>query len=810
VSKDLATTTGRNTIANDSSRPGPSPSTVPKINVPAAAKNTAGVEPQDDRPRILSLASNPKDTSLIKLSGYFNGFPSVFMIDSGSTENFVSETLTRRHGLQVEPLKLKQLITLANGSNTWCLTHVPHGRIQIGSFKEELLDLRVTALDHCDVILGKPWLTKHNPDIDWRTNKVFISTPDSLRYDLSAPETLESPERPLDTPDDAVDASKTPANQSPLKQLPTAAEPRAAELSALQVKRLATSNPESLYLVVIEHDNDNATPATLSTVISQPGDEWTQRLLKEYQDVFPDDLPPGLPPQRAVDHRIELLPDSRPASRPLIRMSPRELDVLKKHLTELYDKGFIEPSTSPWGANIVFANKKDGDIRVCYDYRPLNKQSVKNKYPLPRTDELFDRLRGAKYFTKLDLRSGYHQIRVAPEDVPKTAFRTRYGSFQFRVLPFGLTNAPATFQALMNSVFAEFLDDFIVVYLDDILIFSKTKEEHERHVRLALDRLREHKLYAKASKCEFMKQVMPFLGHTLTPDSIKVDDNKVTAIKQWTEPKNITELRSFLGLANYYRRFVRDFSKIAAPLTWLLKKDVPYQWTVDHQRAFDNLKSALSTTPVIISPDPDKPYLLTTDASDTAIGAVLTQDLGHGQQPIAFESRKLTPAERNYPTHDKEMLAIVHALKIWRHYLEGANLKVITDHNSLIHFNSQPNLSRRQARWMEFVQQFDLDITYAPGKTNAVADALSRRAPVEPLLQLHALTTSSIGNDLQDRIKAEYPNDAITKYLLHYYWEGFPAHERTWEPESSFKRTKSLRDMIAAYNRHRRAEDVAS
>lgn len=709
----------------------------------------------------MSLASASPETTLIKLRGNLDGFPCVFMIDSGSSGNFVSDAFSRERKLQLEPRPAKQLITLANGASSWCTNHVPHGRIQIGSFKEEL-DLDVTTLDHCDVILGKPWLTKHNPEINWKTNKVFISTPENPRYDLSAPENSLDPKNLKTVAAPPLDTLK------PSDQPQEAAAPRIIEMSALQVKKLAASNPDSLFLIVIEPDCSDATadpPATIATVvISQYSNEWTQKLLKEYQDVFPDDLPPGLPPQRAVDHRIELLPGSQPVCHPLIRMSPRELDILKKHLADLNNKEFIEPSISPWGANIVFAHKKDGEIRVCYDYRPVNKQSVKNKYPLPRTDELFDRLRGAKYFTKLDLRSGYHQIRVAPEDVPKTAFRTRYGSFQFRVLPFGLTNAPATFQALMNSVFADYLDDFIIVYLDDILIYSKTKEQHERHVRLALDRLRQHKLYAKASKCEFMKETISFLGHTLTPDGIRVDDSKIAVIKQWPQPKNIHALRSFIGLANYYRRFVRDFSKLAAPLTGLLRKDVPYLWTTEHQQAFDKLKTALSSTPVIASPDPDKPYLLTTDASDTAIGAVLTQDHGHGQQPIAFESRKLTPAEQIYPTHDKELLAIVHALKVWRHYLEGADLKIITDHHSLTYFKNQPNLSRRQARWMEFMQQFNLDIAYAPGKTNVVADALSRHAL--DTLQLHALGASSISTDLQDRIKAAYASDPIAQSIL--------------------------------------------
>ena len=293
------------------------------------------------------------------------------------------------------------------------------------------------------------------------------------------------------------------------------------------------------------------------------------RLLGRYRDVFPDELPAGLPPSREVDHKIELTPGSAPPSRPIIRLSANELEELKKQLEELIKAGFIQPSKSPFGAPILFVKKKDGTMRMCIDYRALDNITIKNSYPLPLVDELFDRLQGAKFFSKLDLRSGYHQIRIAPEDVSKTAFRTRYGHFEFLVLPFGLTNAPGTFMHLMHQTFREYLDDFVLVFLDDILIFSKTLEEHERHVKLVLDKLRVSKLYAKESKCEFFKTEVEFLGHMVGRDGIRMMDDKVQAISEWPTPTKVGDIRAFLGTAGYYRKFIRDFSSIATPMTEL-------------------------------------------------------------------------------------------------------------------------------------------------------------------------------------------------------------------------------------------------
>jgi hypothetical protein len=467
--------------------------------------------------------------------------------------------------------------------------------------------------------------------------------------------------------------------------------------------------------------------------------------LAAYRDVFPSALPDGLPPSREVDHRIELIPGSTPQSRPTIRLSATELAELKKQLAELEAAGFIRPSKSPFGAPILFVKKKDGTMRMCIDYRALNRITVKNSYPLPRVDELFDRLQGARYFSKIDLRSGYHQIRIAPEDVPKTAFRTRYGHYEFLVLPFGLTNAPATFMHLMHQAMRPLLDECALVFLDDILIYSKTLEDHQQHVRRVLDALREQKLYAKESKCEFFKHEVEFLGHRVGRDGVRMMEDKVQAIREWPTPRSVRDVRAFLGTAGYYRKFIRDFSAIATPLSELTKDGVKFEWAAPHETAFVKLKAAIAQGPVLILPDPSLPFVVHTDASGFAVGAVLQQDQGQGLQPIAFLSKKMADAETRYPVHEQELLAIIQALSAWRHYLHGSKFVVRTDHKSLQFFQTQPMLSGRQARWKDVLANFDFDIEYVEGKANVVADGLSRRSDHHQLAALGGQSGTAAG-----------------------------------------------------------------
>ena len=373
---------------------------------------------------------------------------------------------------------------------------------------------------------------------------------------------------------------------------------------------------------------------------------------------------------------------------------------------------------------MLFVKKKDGTLRLCIDYRQLNKLTVKNKYPLPRIDDLFDQLKGASIFSKVDLRSGYHQLRIKDADVHKTAFRTRYGHYEFLVMPFGLTNAPAAFMDLMNRVFRPYVDQFVVVFIDDILVYSKDQESHDTHLRVVLKTLRKEQLYAKLSKCEFWKNEVSFLGHIVSKEGIRVDPKKIEVVVEWKPPRNVTEVRSFLGLAGYCRRFVKGFSMTAAPMTRLLQKNVKYEWSEKCQRSFDKLKAFLTEAPVLTQPTGGREYVIFSDASLNGLGCVLMQE----GKVVAYASRQLKPHERNYPTHDLELAAIVFALKIWRHYLYGEKCFIYTDHKSLKYLPSQRELNLRQRRWMELIKDYDCVIDYHLGKANVVADALSRKS----------------------------------------------------------------------------------
>jgi hypothetical protein len=367
---------------------------------------------------------------------------------------------------------------------------------------------------------------------------------------------------------------------------------------------------------------------------------------------------------------------------------------------------------------------------MCIDYHPLNDVTIKNKYPLPRIGDLFDQMKGAKMFSKIDLRSGYHQLKIRLEDIPKTAFTTRYGLYEFTVMPFGLTNAPAYFMYLMSKVFMEYLDRFVVVFIDDILVFSQNDEEHEEHLRLVLQKLREHQLYAKFSKCDFWLKEVSFLGHIITEGGIAVDPSKVKAVLDWNPPKNVVEVKSFLRLAGYYHRFIEGFSKIVKPLTSLLEKGKEFKWDAKCEDSFEELKKRLTTAHVLIMPDIHKGFNVYCDASLQGLGCVLMQE----GKVIAYASRQLRKHEQNYTTHDLELAAIVHALKIWRQYMIGNNCRIFTDHKSLKYIFTQKDLNLRQRRWLELIKDYDLDIQYHPGKANVVADALSRKSQVNTLI----------------------------------------------------------------------------
>ncbi|GJT95697.1 putative reverse transcriptase domain-containing protein [Tanacetum coccineum] len=423
------------------------------------------------------------------------------------------------------------------------------------------------------------------------------------------------------------------------------------------------------------------------------------RVVRDFPEVFPDDLL-GLPLVREIEFRIDLIPGASPVVRSPYRLAPSEMLELSNQLKELQEKGFIRPSHSPWGAPVLFVKKKDGSMRMCIDYRELNKLTIKNRYPLPRIDDLFDQLQGACCFSKIDLRSGYHQLRVREEDIPKTAFRTRYGHFEFTVMPFGLTNAPAIFMDLMNRVCKPYLDKFVIVFIDDILIYSKSEEEHEVHLKTILDLLKKEKLYAKFSKCEFWLQEVQFLGHVVNRDGIHVDPSKVESVKNWMTPESPTEIRSFLGLAGYYRRFIENFSKIAKPLTLLTQKNKAYVWGDKQDEAFQILKEKLCNAHVLALLDGPDDFVVYCDASKQGFGSMLMKR----GKVIAYASRQLKNHEKNYTTHDLELGAVVFPLKIWRHYLYGTKSVILKTKILEAHGEASKDL-KAPAEWLRGLEK---------------------------------------------------------------------------------------------------------
>ncbi|KAL0551700.1 hypothetical protein IC582_010789 [Cucumis melo] len=602
------------------------------------------------------------------------GHYALVLFDSGSSHSFISSAFVSHARLEVEPLHHVLSVSTPSGECLLSKEKVKACQIELAGHVIEVTLIVLDMLDF-DVILGMDWLAANHASIDCSRKEVTFNPPSMASFKFKG---------------------------GGSKSLPQV-------ISAIRASKLLSQGTWGILASVVDTREADV------SLSSEP-------VVRDYPDVFPEELP-GLPPHREVEFAIELEPGTVPISRAPYRMAPAELKELKVQLQELLDKGFIRPSVSPWGAPVLFVKKKDGSMRLCIDYRELNKVTVKNRYPLPRIDDLFDQLQGATVFSKIDLRSGYHQLRIKDDDIPKTAFRSRYGHYEFIVMSFGLTNAPAVFMDLMNRVFREFLDTFVIVFIDDILIYSKTEAEHEEHLRMVLQTLRDNKLYAKFSKCEFWLKQVSFLGHVVSKAGVSVDPAKIEAVTGWTRPSTVSEVRSFLGLAGYYRRFVENFSRIATPLTQLTRKGAPFVWSKACEDSFQTLKQKLVTAPVLTVPDGSGNFVIYSDASKKGLGCVLMQQ----GKVVAYASRQLKSHEQNYPTHDLELAAVVFALKIWRHYLYGEKIQIFTDHKSLKYFFTQKELNMRQRRWLELVKDYDCEILYHPGKANVVADALSRK-----------------------------------------------------------------------------------
>ena len=453
-------------------------------------------------------------------------------------------------------------------------------------------------------------------------------------------------------------------------------------------------------------------------------------------------------------------------------MGPAEQDELEEQVKDLLVQGFIRPSFSPYGAPVLFVPKKDGRWRMCIDYRSLNKQTIKDRYPLPRIDLILDRLGQARVFTELDLAQGYHQIAMTEDSIAKIAFCTHLSQWEFVVMPFGLCNALSTFQWLMNKAFSKEINSFILVYLDDILVYSRLVEEHWDHLQRVLERLRQAKLYGRLHKCEFLKDKVDYIGFEVSVDGVNASPEKVQTILDWPHPQTMHDIRLFLGLASYYQKFIWEFSQIAKPLTNLTREKMAWCWGDAKQNSFMALKVAMATTPVLRLPDFEKQFVVTTDASDVAVGEVLEQDFGSSLQPVAFTSRKLNSTRIRYSAYEREFLGIVQSIGQWKHYFQGPHPIVIqTDHPPSRHLPKQTFVYSKVWRWLSVLQGYNVEIRHIPGKKNP-ADSLSRQLVSDALVRKGSVKDVNSEYVQRLRVSPEASDSEIQSALHQLFTQG--------------------------------------
>ncbi|KAD6796106.1 hypothetical protein E3N88_07002 [Mikania micrantha] len=673
-----------------------------EFNKPESSK---GGEKQKAKARAFTMTKDQADKDLDVVTGTFliNDIPASVLFDSGASMSFVAITFCDKLRANVKKIEHAFNVETVLGKSTRvtevidddCYIDIEGHRFPVKLF--------VITLGGFDVVLGMDWLAKYEANIVCRRNMIFLTALNGSSVTVYGDKVFNAPK----------------------------------VISMIKANKFMRRGCGAYLAYVIDKE------AKVKELEDVP-------MVCNFPDVFPEDLP-GIPPDREIEFQIDVVPGAQPITKAPYRLAPTEMKELMTQLQDLLDKGFIRPSVSPWGAPVLFVKKKDGSMRMGIDYRELNKLTIKNKYPLPRIDNLFDQLQRASWFSKIDLRSGYHQLNVREQDIPKTAFHTCYGHYEFLVMSFGLTNAPVAFMDLMNRVCRPMLDRSVIVFIDDILIYSKSEGDHACHIREVLEMLRREKLYAKFSKCAFWLREVQFLGHVISPEGIMVDPAKVEAVMKWNPTKTPTEVRSFLGLAGYYRRFIQDFSRIATPLTKLTRKEVKYDWGPTQVQAFEELKRRLTESPILTLPDGNEDMVVYSDASYLGLGCVLMQR----GKVIAYASRQLKTHEANYPTHDLELAAVVFALKIWRHYLYGVKCTIYTNHKSLKYLFEQKDLNMRQRRWLELLKDYDCEILYHPVKANVMADALSRKIehPAIRIKSYSLVITPDFLNELKDAQK---------------------------------------------------------
>jgi hypothetical protein len=631
------------------------------------------------------------------LSGQIQGHSLSILVDSGSSHTFIDSALACCLS-GVQQLQPAVRVQVANGAMLSCTTHIPAAvwSVQGCAFST---DIKILPLSSYNMILGMDWLASFSPmQVHWAQRWISIPYKDTTAVLIG-----QAPELPVGSV----------IQLSLLHELTTA-------------QQGVSQYPE------------------------------VQALLSEFAHLFQPAT--KLPPRRACDHSIPLLPGAQPVFVRPYCYAPVLKTEIEKQVNEMLQQGIIQPSTSSFASPVLLVKKKDNSWRFCVDYRQLNAVTLKGKFPIPIIEELLDELSGAAYFTTLDLQAGFHQIRMKEGEEFKTAFQTHFGQFEFRVMSFGLTGAPGTFQSAMISTLAPCLRQFVIVFFDDILIYSSSLEQHIIHLRMVFELLAKDQWTLKLTKCSFAQTQISYLGHTISAAGVGTDPAKLEAIATWPSPSSVKELRSFLGLAGYYRRFVRNFGCISKPLTNLLKKHTLFIWTPNHESAFNALKTALCQSPVLALPDFSKPFSIETDASDLGVGAVLMQE-GH---PLAFFSKALGPKTRGLSTYEKEYMAILLAVQQWRPYLQFQEFTILTDQRSLTQLSDQ----RLHTHWQQCVFSkllgLQYRIVYRPGTDNRAADAMSRH-PAPPAV---CSVMSAVVPTWVKAVSASYQDDPVSKSLL--------------------------------------------
>lgn len=682
---------------------------------------------------------NPISLS-IHLKGTKISIPNV--LDSGAASYFISESLVKELNLMDRCEQAKHPVSVRVASKA--------PPIPVNSFIQLPLDIKLTPKTAIQVslptyvvpglqsklYLGLPFIERYREHLDWTSlTSATLASPVSVNSEKND----SSPEDPTAIIDAITFAREAKNNDIFLCSLETTEQSSTVSLDAASI------------------NSDTATERNASPM-------WEQIIIKEFSDVITDSEPTGLPPSRSINHRIKLIPGTSPTNRQQYRLSNEEKTELNSQVQKLLKQGFIRDSVSPYNSPVLFVKKKDGTLRMCVDFRLLNQHTIRDRFPIPLVDDILSQIGNAKIFSKLDLVSGFHQLRIHEADTEKTAFSTNWGHYEYLVMPFGLTNAPSSFQRLMNGILQPFLGRGVVVYMDDILVYTDTLEDHAHLLRAVLKTLRTNQLQCNLTKCEMFRSRIKFLGHELSHLGIQMEGAKVQTMLNWPSIQNNKEAQRFLGLANYYRRFIQNYSRMVAPMIkYAADTKKTITWSEDCENAFNNLKQALSSSPVLVNPtlSDGNHLVLCTDASTNHLGYVL--ELHHNQKGllgvIGYGSKTLTGSQLNYDTRTKEFLGLVEGIRYWEHILKGVpHFTILTDHQSLTYYHKPdtPLKNERINRWLSYLSQFSFTIKYLKGKSNVVADALSR---VEELSLMEIQTDLETNPNLKQKIIAAYPQD---------------------------------------------------